>query len=241
MGRSSVRCATVAERVGSFGWLMNGSTGTPWSATTHNLKGEKLPLKVVSQGLMKGRVSHLRMLKPRSRPAQGPVRGEKLPLKVLHIRYFMLIKSQRERVISMITQMPLSLVKRQSGKEPLHPAVALYRNAWPDIRLTSKQEAIIRDVVGDRAEHLECWREVIRDYELSPQWKPENLGNMRERLDRKIADRANKANNGGAANGRPPPDNRPSLQPYQAQHARTDPAKFRTAVEEVRKKNGNTS
>lgn len=39
----------------------------------------------------------------------------------------------------------------------------------------------------------------------------------------------------------PPVDNRPPLQPYQAQHARTDPAKFRTAVEEVRKKNGNTS
>lgn len=177
-------------------------------------------------------------LKARSRPGEGRKAAlEGSAYKVLHADQ----ESERESDQHDNADASLSLVKRQSGKEPLHPAVALYRNAWPDIRLTSKQEAIIRDVVGDRAEHLECWREVIRDYELSPQWKPENLGNMRERLDRKIADRANKANNGGAANGRPPPDNRPSLQPYQAQHARTDPAKFRTAVEEVRKKNGNTS
>ena len=70
-----------------------------------------------------------------------------------------------------------------------HPAVAAYQEAFPSIRLTDKQAAIITALVGEGVERLECWQEVIQDYELSTHWKPENIGNMRSRFDTKVKER----------------------------------------------------
>ena len=85
----------------------------------------------------------------------------------------------------------------------LSPAVAAYYKAFPQVRLTKKQQAIITELVGDGVERLECWREVIQDYELTPNWKPENLGNMRSRFDAKLQHRQNGRGRGHGEPARP--------------------------------------
>lgn len=85
----------------------------------------------------------------------------------------------------------------------LSPAVAAYYKAFPQVRLTKKQQAIITELVGDGVERLECWREVIQDYELTPNWKPENLGNMRSRFDAKLQHRQNGRGRNHAEPARP--------------------------------------
>lgn len=81
-----------------------------------------------------------------------------------------------------------------------HPAIAAYRKAFPDVPLNQKQAAVISALVGERAERLECWQEVIQDYELSPHWKPENIGNLRSRFEKKLLARVDTK----AAPERPP-------------------------------------
>lgn len=99
----------------------------------------------------------------------------------------------------------------RTAHSPPHPAVLAYRTAFSHIRLTQKQEAIISALVGERVEHLECWREVIQDYELSTIWKPENIGNMRSRFEKKLKERESQKDN---RNGQRPVENRPALQPF---------------------------
>lgn len=70
-----------------------------------------------------------------------------------------------------------------------HPAVEMYLRAFPTIRLNQKQAASITALVGDGVERLECWQEVIHDYELSTHWKPENVGNMKNRFENKLRER----------------------------------------------------
>jgi hypothetical protein len=77
-----------------------------------------------------------------------------------------------------------------------HPAVALYQEAFPGIQLNRKQQAIIKNLVGEGVERLECWRATVQDYELSPNWKPENVGNMRNRFEHKLHERTGSAANG---------------------------------------------
>lgn len=77
----------------------------------------------------------------------------------------------------------------RTAQTPPHPAVVAYRTAFPHIRLSQKQEVSISEFVGERVEHLECWREVIQDYELSTIWRPENIGNMRSRFEKKVKER----------------------------------------------------
>jgi len=67
-----------------------------------------------------------------------------------------------------------------------HPAVEMYLRAFPGIQLNQKQAASISALVGEGVERLECWQEVIHDYELSPHWKPENIGNLRSRFENKL-------------------------------------------------------
>lgn len=78
-----------------------------------------------------------------------------------------------------------------TARSLLHPAVVAYHQAFPGIRLNQKQAAVISELVGGSADRLECWQEVIQDYELSPQWKPEIIGNLRSRFENKLKTRAN--------------------------------------------------
>lgn len=103
-----------------------------------------------------------------------------------------------------------------------HPAVAMYLRAFPQIRLNQKQEASITALVGDGVERLECWQEVIHDYELSTHWKPENVGNMKNRFENKLRDRKAKA-----------PDTRPALPIVLPDPNRPDPAESRRKTAEL--------
>lgn len=82
-----------------------------------------------------------------------------------------------------------------------HPAVAVYRAAFPDIQINEQQGASIIDLVGDVVERLECWRATVQDYTLSPHWKPENIGNMRNRFERLLREKQQNGTRNGHSNG----------------------------------------
>lgn len=123
--------------------------------------------------------------------------------------------------------------KDQDGTahSPPHPAVLAYRQAFPHIRLTQKQEAIISALVGERVEHLECWREVVQDYELSTIWRPENIGNMRSRFEKKLKEKSTPRNGQRPAEERPP---LPQVKPSTPRNANT-PTESARKILELRK------
>lgn len=104
-----------------------------------------------------------------------------------------------------------------------HPAIAAYRKAFPDVSLNQKQAAVISALVGERADRLECWQEVIQDYELSPHWKPENIGNLRSRFEKKLLARVDTK----------PADTRPPLPVVQPKPDAVDAAASRKALQEA--------
>lgn len=137
--------------------------------------------------------------------------------------------------------------EKRTEEKPDHPAVIVYQTAWPDLPLNKRQKELIASFVGNDPICIACWNEAVQDYELSANWKPGNVGNIRKRFDRLVQERRDQGNGtGGGSSGRPPPtDNRPPLPPFQPQsRAPTNGAKLTNAVNEVfgrRKNNDDTS
>lgn len=133
--------------------------------------------------------------------------------------------------------------KDRTGESVDHPAVIVYQKAWPDLPLNKRQKELIAEFVGNDPVCIACWNEAVQDYELSANWKPGNVGNIRKRFDRLVQERRNQGNGvGGITNGRSPPtDNRPDLPAFQPQSLpRTNGAKLANAVDQVFGKRKNT-
>lgn len=86
---------------------------------------------------------------------------------------------------------------RDRTARSLSQAVEIYKQAFPQIRLTKKQVAFIVNLVGEGVERFNCWRATVQDYELTPRWKPENLVNMEDRFNRKLKETQERANGMG--------------------------------------------
>jgi hypothetical protein len=85
---------------------------------------------------------------------------------------------------------------RDRTARSLSPAVEIYKQAFPQVRLSKKQEDFITNLVGEGVEQFNCWRAVVEDYEVTPRWRPENLPNLKSRFQNKLDEQSKRRTNG---------------------------------------------